>query len=539
MDCFYAQVEMIRRPELRHVPLGIQQKHIVVTCNYIARERGVKKLVFVNDAKKKCPDLVLVNGEDLSVYREFSARVHSLLTQKFTPLVERLGMDENFLDVTELVSSRLLTIPPVDLNYSGVLYNRSTVNSEAKDVKPCPCGCHERLKIGSLIAAEIRQAILQETGLTCCAGISHNKLLAKLVGGWRKPNMQTTLRPEDAEDLLSGLQARDIPGIGHSMAKKLQTNNISSVTDLLSCPNQVLEKEFGNTLAVLMIKLCHGIDDSKVTPSGEFKSISDEDSFKNVQHLMTQGSDSRALLKTVRVTVRRQEDKFYKRESRQCGLPHTISFADKDKAGDVLLEVCLSLFNKVVNAKKPFHLTLLGISLTNFHKPFPAQSKNISNFFQKSCSKQTGTTSTCSNPVTPSKNDCPGERKCPAALLSNGNDELSDQNSNDNNNIHIKGQEQQESSGLTGQSTQQNQTVIVGLNNELNEPTLICPNGVDPTVFAELPSELQRELRAHWHIQDKRTVTTDDKVATKTKKCSGIQRYFARAQGSQASRMFK
>ena len=78
---------------------------------------------------------------------------------------------------------------------------------------PCACGCHERLKLGSVIAAEVRQAILQDTGLTCCAGIAHNKLLAKLVAGWRKPNMQTTLLPEDAESLLSGLQARDIPGI--------------------------------------------------------------------------------------------------------------------------------------------------------------------------------------------------------------------------------------------------------------------------------------------------------------------------------------
>ena len=77
----------------------------------------------------------------------------------------------------------------------------------------CPCGCHERLKLGSVIAAEVRQAILHDTGLTCCAGIAHNKLLAKLVAGWRKPNMQTTLLPEDAESLLSGLQARDIPGI--------------------------------------------------------------------------------------------------------------------------------------------------------------------------------------------------------------------------------------------------------------------------------------------------------------------------------------
>ena len=132
IDCFYAQVEMIRRPELRHVPLGIQQKHIVVTCNYVARERGVKKLVFVSDAKKKCPDLVLVNGEDLTVYREFSGKVHSLLARQFTPLVERLGMDENFLDVTELVSSRLLSDPSEDRNYSGHLYNGSTDSSLEK-----------------------------------------------------------------------------------------------------------------------------------------------------------------------------------------------------------------------------------------------------------------------------------------------------------------------------------------------------------------------------------------------------------------------
>ena len=78
--------------------------------------------------------------------------------------------------------------------------------------KPCPCGCYERLKIGSSIAAEVRKAILCETGLTCCAGVSYNKLLAKLVGGWKKPNMQTTLLPEDAESCLSRLNAREIPG---------------------------------------------------------------------------------------------------------------------------------------------------------------------------------------------------------------------------------------------------------------------------------------------------------------------------------------
>lgn len=66
--------------------------------------------------------------------------------------------------------------------------------------------------MGSVLAAEIRQAILEEVGLTCCAGIAHSKLLAKLVGGCHEPNMQTTLFPEYAGKFVSSLQARELPG---------------------------------------------------------------------------------------------------------------------------------------------------------------------------------------------------------------------------------------------------------------------------------------------------------------------------------------
>ncbi|KAL1776167.1 DNA polymerase iota [Sigmodon hispidus] len=72
LDCFYDQVEMISNPELKDKSLGVQQKYLVVTCNYEARKLGVKKLMNVGDAKEKCPQLVLVNGEDLSRYREMS-----------------------------------------------------------------------------------------------------------------------------------------------------------------------------------------------------------------------------------------------------------------------------------------------------------------------------------------------------------------------------------------------------------------------------------------------------------------------------------
>lgn len=66
---------MIRNPALREVPLGIQQKYIIVTCNYVARDQGVTKLMSVTDAKERCPQLVLVKGEDLTHYREMSYKL--------------------------------------------------------------------------------------------------------------------------------------------------------------------------------------------------------------------------------------------------------------------------------------------------------------------------------------------------------------------------------------------------------------------------------------------------------------------------------
>nr|XP_058895323.1 DNA polymerase iota isoform X6 [Kogia breviceps] len=91
LDCFYAQVEMISNPELKSKPLGVQQKYLVVTCNYEARKLGVKKLMNVRDAKEKCPQLVLVNGEDLTRYREMSYKVTGI-GYKTTKRLEALGI---------------------------------------------------------------------------------------------------------------------------------------------------------------------------------------------------------------------------------------------------------------------------------------------------------------------------------------------------------------------------------------------------------------------------------------------------------------
>jgi DNA polymerase iota len=94
-DCFYASVIEAENPALKAVPLAIQQKQIIVTCNYEARRRGLYKLQLVTEAKKVCPDAVIVLGEDLTRFRNASKELYNFLRDSiWSDRAERLGFDE-------------------------------------------------------------------------------------------------------------------------------------------------------------------------------------------------------------------------------------------------------------------------------------------------------------------------------------------------------------------------------------------------------------------------------------------------------------
>ena len=105
VDCFYAQCEVLRDPSLRGKPVAVFQKYLVVTCTYEARAFGVTKLMNTKEALKRCPSLILVCGEDLSPYKAFSRKAEKVLED--FGIVERLGMDEFYVDCTDLVKQRL------------------------------------------------------------------------------------------------------------------------------------------------------------------------------------------------------------------------------------------------------------------------------------------------------------------------------------------------------------------------------------------------------------------------------------------------
>ncbi|XP_047621208.1 DNA polymerase iota isoform X5 [Phacochoerus africanus] len=377
----------------------VQQKYHVVTCNYEARKFGVKKLMKVRDAKEKCPQLVLVNGEDLTRYREMSYKVTELLEQ-FSPLVERLGFDENFVDLTEMVEKRLEQFQSDDLSavtVSGHVYKNQPIN--LRDI------LHIRLLIGSQIAAEMRESMYNHLSLTGCAGVASNKLLAKLVSGVFKPNQQTVLLPESSQDLIHSLShIKEMPGIGYKTAKRLEVLGISSVSDLQTFSSKILEKELGISVAQRIQKLSFGEDNSPVTPSGPPQSFSEEDSFKKCSSEVEAKNKIEELLAnllnrvcrdgrkphTVRLVIRRySSEKYHGRESRQCPIPsHVIQKIGTGNydAMTPMVDILMKLFRNMVNVKMPFHLTLLSVCFCNLKAPNTAKKGTIDYYLTPSLS---------------------------------------------------------------------------------------------------------------------------------------------------------
>ncbi|KAM3418813.1 hypothetical protein BST61_g4781 [Cercospora zeina] len=246
-DCFYAAVFEAKNPSLRGIPLAIKQKQIIVTANYEARRRGLHKLQLVQDAKRICPDVVIELGEDISKFRDASKELYSFIKSfSWNNKVERLGFDEIWLDVSDIVSYNQELLNKHDLEHSffqtsrddptlgfafdatkiaGHTYPKDYATSSEADELTL------RLRLGSHLALHVRHELESQKGYTSTVGIATSKLLSKLVGTLNKPKGQTTLLPpywtEDGEagnvtTFIDGHDIGKIPGIGFKLSQKLR-----------------------------------------------------------------------------------------------------------------------------------------------------------------------------------------------------------------------------------------------------------------------------------------------------------------------------
>jgi DNA polymerase-4 len=242
MDAFFASVEQKRNPELIGKPVIIggdgdpKKRGVVSTASYEARKFGIHSGMPLRTAYKLCPNAIFL-PVDYEEYLKVSKLVKNIL-KDISSIMEDVGIDEAFLDITELERS-------------------------SED-----------------IAREIKERIKEKTGLTCSIGIGPNKLLAKIASDMQKPNGLTILSEKDIPDRLWPLPARKLIGVGPKTEAYLKELGVQTIGDIASLPIDTLIKHFGKSFGNYLYYASRGIDESPLITHWEPKSMSREITFQ-------------------------------------------------------------------------------------------------------------------------------------------------------------------------------------------------------------------------------------------------------------------
>ena len=239
MDAFYASVEQGDRPELKGKPVivGGGKRGVVSAASYEARRFGVHSAMPIFQARRLCREGIFLPVR-MERYKEVSRQVMEILG-RISPLVEQLSIDEAFIDITGTES---LHGAPRDL------------------------------------AVKVKQAVREQTSLSCSVGIAPNRFLAKIASDMDKPDGLTFLEEKDIPGLLATLPVGRLPGVGAKSARKLSELGVVVAADILRFPVDFWTRRLGKYGATLYER-ARGIDPSPVIPDCEAKSVSAEDTF--------------------------------------------------------------------------------------------------------------------------------------------------------------------------------------------------------------------------------------------------------------------
>ncbi|KAK5170647.1 DNA-directed DNA polymerase eta rad30 [Saxophila tyrrhenica] len=328
LDAFYAQCETVRLGIDPSKPLAVQQWQGLIAINYPARAYGLSRHVTISEAKEKCPELICqhvatwkegdtkwsYSDDSAEAFREIAVRKVSLdpyriqarriLAQikeclpKDLQKVEKASIDEVFVDLSAQVHSIMLERypelqgpPPYDdpteclprppttaLDWAAdALVDLDATQSEEDD----PDWDDIAMLIASEIVRDVRAAIKEELRYTCSAGISRNKMLAKLGSGHKKPNSQTIIRNRAVQHFLSGFKFTKIRNLGGKLGDQVVAAfNTDTVSDLLPVPIEQLKRQLGDDTGSWLYNVLRGEDSSEVNPRTAIKSMLSAKSFR-------------------------------------------------------------------------------------------------------------------------------------------------------------------------------------------------------------------------------------------------------------------
>ncbi len=256
LNGFFASVECVKNPELKKVPMAVcgdpNTRHgIILAKNELAKKYNVVTAETIYSAKKKCHDLVLVQG-NYSDYKKYSKLVNEIYL-KYTEKVEPFSIDESFLDITE------------SKNLFGTPYE---------------------------IAYKIKEDVKHTLGLTISVGVSFNKILAKMGSDMKKPDAITVLNKENYKKILYPLPVKDLLFVGKSTCNTLNKMRIYTIGDLANCDVERLSKKLGK-LGVMIHRYANGIDSDEVeiygtkhAPKSISKGITFPEDITNIEDLI-------------------------------------------------------------------------------------------------------------------------------------------------------------------------------------------------------------------------------------------------------------
>ncbi|MBL8829181.1 MAG: DNA polymerase IV [Planctomycetaceae bacterium] len=241
MDAFYASVEERDNPSLVGKPVIVggsaEGRGVVAAANYEARKYGVHSAMAAGRAKRLCPQAIFIKPR-ISYYAEISRQIRDIFEQ-YTPLVEPLSLDEAFLDASG----------------SEALFGSSAE-----------------------IGRQIKRRIRTELNLVASVGVAPNKFLAKIASDLRKPDGFVVVEPDQVQAFLDPLPVGRLWGVGKVTGQVFDRWSIRTIGQLRQLSRETLDDLFGSS-GERYWQLAHGIDDRRVTPDREAKSISNETTF--------------------------------------------------------------------------------------------------------------------------------------------------------------------------------------------------------------------------------------------------------------------
>lgn len=336
LDAFFASVEQRDNPAYRGKPLitggisgggGNLNRGVVHAASYEARKYGVHAGMSIWEARQKCPQGIFIPSR-ISKYLEAS-KIFFQIGNIYSPLVEQLGMDELFLNVS---------------------------------------GCESLFGSIEVIGRKIKERVYGELGLKVSVGIAENKFLAKIATNLGKPDGFYIIYFKDRQKILYPLPVSALWGIGRKTEELLKKSGIYQVEQLAKMPDSILDNLLGKNGKKIKL-LAQGIDESPVTPPSEVKSISRETTFPT--NITEKAILIKELLKISQIVGYTARKEGYNGRTITLKIRfHNFTTFNKSKTlensthlDDIIFKTIVELLNKV--KLKKGGVRLLGIRLSN------------------------------------------------------------------------------------------------------------------------------------------------------------------------------